>query len=143
MRSKRVISVLLSMVFLFSAGSILLAQEEEQGNVFAMTFLKVQREDRDEYFKLWEREVLSIEKQIDEFLSLKVFTHWWGPDWNVVVIREFKDLASIEKAFEKEAELFKKKYPDEKEREEITKKLGKYLNGHFDAIVREVPKLRK
>lgn len=145
MRPTSVVSVLLSMVFLFSAGySIVLAQEqEEEGNVFTITFLKVPREEMDEFINLWEKEFFSLEKQIGEVLSYKVLTHWWGPDWSVMVTREYKDLASMEKSFQKLEELQKKKYPDEKEREKITKSILRYFNGHFDAIVREVPKLRK
>jgi hypothetical protein len=121
----------------------LLAQEEEEGNVFAIMFLKIPREEMDEFINLWDKEMLAFEKQIDEILSHRVFTHWWGPDWSVMVIREFKDLASMEKSLKKIAELAEKKYPDEKERKKINNSILRYYNGHFDAIVTEVPKLRK
>ena len=144
MKSKRYITVLLSMVFLLSTGSILLAQEEEeQGNVFTISTFKVRFDQVDEVLDLWEKEFKPIAEQNDLIKSVKVFRHLWGPDWTIVIIREYENFAAISSAQEKSNELRKKKYPDKKKRDEIMKKNQSYLLGHTDAIVREVPKLRK
>ena len=56
---------------------------------------------------------------------------------------EYKDFAALQKVFEREDELYMKKFPDEKERKNITDKFDEYMIGHTDAIVIEKPKLGK
>ena len=80
----------------------------------------------------------------NEFLiSRKVFTHRWGPDWNIVIIMEFEDLASIDKYQKRNQELRKKMHPDKTERDKIAKQLQELRLAHTDVIVIEIPKLRK
>lgn len=77
----------------------------------------------------------------------RFFTHIWGPDWTVVNITEYESFADIAKAGERFDELWEKKYPDEDDwkakRDEFMGEVVTYWQGHTDAIVREVPGLRK
>lgn len=124
-------------------GQNILAQEEEIGNVFAISTWKVGFDKVSEVLDNWEKEFKPITAENEFVLSQKIMTHLWGPDWNIVVITEYKDFASIEKAQQRFNEIFEKKYPEKSKRDEIQKKNRSYFKGHDDAIVREVPKLRK
>jgi hypothetical protein len=124
-------------------GQNIFAQEEETGNVFAISTWKVGFNKVSEVLDNWEKEFTPIAAENEFILSQKTFTHLWGPDWNLVVITEYQDLASIEKAQQKFNELFEKKYPEKSKQDEVMKKMRSYFRGHDDAIVREVPKLRK
>ncbi len=56
---------------------------------------------------------------------------------------EYKNLKNIEIADNKFDELYEKKYPDKSERDKLRDRRWKYWNNHFDAIVRDIPKLSK
>jgi len=142
MKSKRIIIVLLSITFF--ASSILHAQEQEvKGHVFTIQTLKVRFNDMHEYLKFWGQEWKPLSEQNEFILSQRVFTHLWGPDWTVITIDEYEDFSAIGKAQEKYNELWKNKYPDKAERNKRSKKFSDYVQAHTDAIVIEVPKLRK
>jgi len=145
MKSKMsVVSVLLIMVLLFSTGSILFAQEKkEQGNVFCISTYKVPFAKLDGFLSLWEKHVKPRVKQNEYLLSQRIFTHLYGPDWTVVVLKEYEDFAGIELSSTRDKEIFKELYPDKEERDEINLEFDNSFIGHTDAIVREVPKLRK
>jgi hypothetical protein len=138
------ISILVTLLFIFMGKTSLISQEqEEDAHVFAIVFYKIPFNELDEFTSFHEKEVQAIDRQIDEILSIKVFRHYWGPEWSIMEILEFKDLASMENAMEKRQELRNKRYPNKKDMEEFNKKRRDFLNGHFDALVREVPELRK
>ena len=142
MKSKIIIFVLLSIIFI--ANSVLSAQEqEEKGHIFTIQTWKVRFNDIHEYLKFWEQEWKPLSEQNEFILSQKVFTHIWGPDWTVITIEEYEDFSAIGKAQEKSNELWKNKYPDKAERNKRDKKFSDYVQAHTDAIVIEVPKLRK
>ena len=144
MESKIFVYALLGMVLLVAGGSIVFAQEEEeQGHVFTISTFKVSFGKLDEYLELWDKESTPLIKKNEFILSHRVFTHSYGPDWNIVVITEYENLSAIESANKKSKELFKEKYPDEDKLDEIYKQFGSYILAHTDAIVRERPKLRK
>jgi hypothetical protein len=82
-------------------------------------------------------------KQNEYLLSQRIFTHLYGPDWTVVVLKEYEDFAGIELSSTRDKEIFKELYPDKEERDEINLEFDNSFIGHTDAIVREVPKLRK
>jgi len=142
MKSFSCLSVLLAFVLILSMPAFTQEQEED-AHVYSITFLQVPFEQLDEFIEFHEKEVLSITKQVDEILSIKVYRHWWGPEWSIMEIQEFKDLSSMEIGLQKVQELRKKKYPDKNDLDKLLKKRRTYLNGHFDAIVREVIELRK
>ena len=142
MKLKKFIFVLLGMIFI--ANNVLLAQEqEEKGHVFTMSTYKVRSGDLDEYLKFREQEWHPLTEQNEFILSKKVLRHLWGPDWRVMIIEEYENFADIAKAQEKYDELWKNKYPDKAERDKKEKKWSNYELAHTDAIVMEVPKLRK
>jgi hypothetical protein len=141
---KRILTLVLVLSFSLSLFSLIYAQEEaEVGTVFTMTFLNIPRENMDEFRGLWEKDIYSLEKQIEEILSIKYYVHWWGPEWNVLIMTEYKTLADMEIADKKYDELYEKKYPDKIERDKIRDQRRIYWNNHFDAIVRNIPKLSK
>jgi hypothetical protein len=141
---KKSLSISLSLVLILMLSLSVLAQEkEEQGNVFAIMTNKVGFDKLDKVLELWEKEWKPLYTQNEYVKSVRVFTHMWGSDWTIVVIAEYESLAALEKAQERQQELSKEKYPDETKRKEIAAKIQSYFTGHFDNIVREVPKLRK
>ena len=56
---------------------------------------------------------------------------------------EYKDFVALQKVFEKEDELYMEKFPDEKDREQISDEFSEYTISHTDAIVIEKPNLGK
>lgn len=141
---KRIIFISICMVFILSASTILPAQEkEETPPVFSISTWKVRFDKIEEFLNLWEKESLPLIKQNEFIKSFRVCTHLWGPDWTVVSIAEYESFSAIEDSQKKSSELFKKKYPDKAKRDEVWKKMRSLIMGHTDAIVEEVPKLRK
>ncbi|MCH7676556.1 hypothetical protein IH879_16645 [candidate division KSB1 bacterium] len=144
MKLKQSILFTLTLTFLTVTSSFVLAQEqEEEGHVFTISTWKVKFGQVNKYLDLL-KEFRHPEVEQNEFLiSRKVFRHHWGPDWNIVIIQEFEDLASIDKYQKRNQELRKKMHPDKTERDKIAKQLQELRLAHTDAIVTEVPKLRK
>ena len=118
-------------------------EQEEEGNVFAISTWKLRFDQVSDFLEIMEKEMKPIYTQNEHIISLKVFTHLWGEDWMIVTITEYESMAEIEAAQKKSSELLKQKYPDEKERGELSDKRRKLIMGHTDNIVREVPNLRK
>ena len=118
-------------------------EQEEEGNVFAISTWKLRFDQVDDFLEILEKESKPIYMQNEHVKSLKVLTHLWGEDWTVVMISEYESMAEIEAAQKKSAELFKQKYPDENKRNEVNDQRRKLIMGHTDNIVREVPNLRK
>ncbi len=118
-------------------------EQEEEGNVYAISTWKIRFDQIDDFLEFMEKETKPIYTQNEHVISMKVFTHLWGEDWTVVMIAEYESMAGIEAAQKKATELIKQKYPDEKKRKEVNDKRRKMIMGHTDNIVREVPNLRK
>ncbi|MGX7667498.1 hypothetical protein [Flavobacterium pedocola] len=100
-----------------------------------------------------EKEFNESQKEIYDNLILKndilkayfAYTHAWGSN-NMEFVEVFAvdNLGDLEKAWEKDEELFKAKWKDEKAREAFSKKVDKYFTGqHGDYIYRSVPELFK
>jgi hypothetical protein len=60
-----------------------------------------------------------------------------------VTITEYATLADIEKAFNRDGELEKQAWPDQKKRDDFNKKMAGYFTHHKDAIFSGLPKLSK
>ena len=97
-------------------------EQEEEGNVYAISTWKIRFDQRDDFLEIMEKEAKPIYTQNEHVISMKVFTHLWGEDWMVVVIGEYESMAGIEAAQKKATELFEQKYPDEKKRKEVNDK---------------------
>ena len=144
MKLKQSILFTFTLTFLALTSSFVLAQEqEEQGHVFTISTYKVKFGQVNKYLDLLKEFNQSRAEQNEFLISQKVFTHRWGPDWNIVTIREFEDFASIDKWQKRNQELRIKMYPDKTERDKISMQINELRLAHTDAIVTEVPKLRK
>ena len=142
MNWKHSVIFMLCLTFFLSFFSICFAQEEEEkGNMFYMVMIKVKSGKVNKYLELYERTATAKDNEF--IISEKVFHHRTGPEWSILIMFEYKDFATLQKLFEREDELYMKKYPDEKERKNITDRLDGYTIGHTDAIVIEKPKLGK
>ena len=106
-----------------------------------MVMIKIKPGKVGKFLELFEK--TNTAKDNEFLISEKVFTHRTGPEWSILLMREYKDFAAVQKAFEREDELDKEKFPDEKEREKIFDELNEYRISHTDAIVIENPKLGK
>jgi hypothetical protein len=126
MSSRKSLLVLLIAAFLLSSGSFLFAQDkEEKGHVYTISTWKIQPNKIEEVLKVWEEEFKPINDQDEHLLSIKFFRHYYGPDWSVMIVAEYENLAAIEKSDENFNKLFEEKYPDKEKREEIFSKVGK------------------
>jgi hypothetical protein len=139
---KRTFFISLVMVFMLSVSSLLFAQEEkEKPNFVTISTYKVRFDQIGKFLELWEKYTLPVVKEIDFIKSHRVFTHYWGPDWTVLLIMEYESFDAIDAAQGKMGELLKEKNPEEYQ--EINKKMRSLILGHTDAIVTEVKELRK
>jgi hypothetical protein len=134
-------TTLLAILLCFCLLSPVSAQKEENGNLFYMVMIKIKPGKVGKYLELFEK--TNTAKDNEFLISEKVFTHRTGPEWSILLMREYKDFAAVQKAFEREDELNKEKFPDEKEAEKIFDELFEYRISHTDAIVIENPKLGK
>jgi len=134
--------ILLISLFVLFANVTIMAQEQE-GNIFTISTWKIRFDQLDDFLDIMEKEMKPIYTQNEYIKSYRVFRHYWGEDWLVVVIAEYENMGAIEAADKKSDELLKKKYPDEKKLKEMQDKRRKMIMGHTDNIVREVPNLRK
>ena len=148
MRKMTVLFVLsLAVLFLFSfQNNTAYAQQEERHIFWIQTWKTVMPEDG----SAAERDSLLLERfeavtmKNDKILSVKNLRHYWGSnnrDW--VIIREYRSWEDFAAYEEINQELFRSKWPDEKERAEFNRKLGKYFPRHSDEVYRELPKFRK
>ena len=87
----------------------------------------------------------NVVKKNEYILSHKEYTHWFtGNNRDYMVIEEYKDFDSMEKSFERNTELEKLAWPDEKKAKEFFDKMGGYFeNWHGDALYRTNPALTK
>ena len=139
---KRTVFISLGMVFMLLVGSLLFAQEEkEKPNFVVVSTYKVRFDQIEKFLGLWEKYTLPVMKENEFVKSFRVFTHYWGPDWTVLLIVEYESFEAIHAAQGKMNELLKEKYPDEYQ--DVVNKVRSMILGHTDAIVTEAKKLRK
>ena len=136
-------AVLLLFPFQYNAAY---AQQEERHVFLVQTWKAVIPEggsaaERDSLLLEWFE---AVTMKNDKILSVKELRHYYGGnshDW--VAILEFKsweDFAAFQKINQ---ELFRSKWPDEKERADVNRMFRKYFPSHTDKIYRELPKFRK
>ena len=142
MNWKHSVIYMLCLTLILSFVSINFAEEEDdKGNMFYMVMIKVKQGKINKYLELYEKTTTAKDNEF--IISEKVFHHRTGPDWSILIMFEYKDFASLQKVFEREEELYMEKYPDEKDREQISNEFDEYTISHTDAIVIEKPKLGK
>ena len=134
------------MVILFLISG-LLAQDGEKGHYFTITTWKVSvPEDgsRAEFNQMMQDWTDKITRKNDKVISEKIMTHASGHDSrDLVIITEYASWNDIESAQEKQNELLKAAWPEEKDRKELFKNFGRYFVMHSDEIYEELPSLRK
>jgi hypothetical protein len=150
-KNKTLVGIIL-ILFLFSG--LTFAQEkaekakeekvkEEKPLIVTFSTYKVPFNQLGDFLKMMGEITLPIIKEIDCVKGYRVFRHYWGPDWTVLIMMEFESMAAIEKFSAKQQEMMAKKYPDKEELEKIQTKFLKMWKGHTDAITVEVPGIRK
>jgi hypothetical protein len=140
---KYFLSISLTLLFFLATAQPVLAQEEEDGNVFAISTYKIPFNKIDHVISMWEKNWKPIYSQNEHIKSLRVMRHLWGSDWTLVVMMEYESLGAMEDAQKRGDELRKEKYPNEDEWKAVIEEMQGYIMGHFDELVQEVPKLRK
>ena len=72
------------------------AQEEENGNLFYMVMIEIKPGKVGKYLELYEK--TNTAKDNEFLISEKVFTHRTGPEWSILLMREYKDFTAVQKA---------------------------------------------
>lgn len=87
----------------------------------------------------------NVVKKNDKILSHREYAHYFtGSSQDYLIIQEYKDMASMEDAFEISTELEKKAWPDATQRKEFMDAMGSYFeNWHGDGLYHSNPKLSK
>ena len=129
------IGFLLTVVLAFSG--MLYAQEEEPHVFIIVTWESLNPEDGsnaefDSLRAIWTENAINK----NEFIVNEIrMTHLYGSNSSdYVVITEHKSFADIEKAANRNDELFREFMPDDKEREEYFDAIFKYFGNHSDEI---------
>ena len=139
MLSKNFIVLFLFALIFLSTGSF----SQDQGHLYTMTMITIPNDQMSEFLKFYETEGKPMDAQNEHILSVKIFTHAWGPSWKLCMVNEYKDWDGFLAADKRGDEIFEKTYPDSTKRVEIGKKWGGYLDNHTDAIVMDHPNLQK
>ena len=128
---------------IFVLASLVSAQDDKpKGHVVSMSYYNIKYDMIDEYMEYLE-ENKQLWDKVDEILSVRVLRHWWAGDWNVVIIREWKSLTSMETGLEQVSKLTKEKYPDKEVRQKRFNKAMSMVMSHWDDICRDVISLTK
>ena len=124
----------------------LIAQEaaEEKSNIFTVSTYQWPFSNLEEIFAIMEENQELVE-QNEYIVSRKVLTHNWGGKFSVMIIAEYASWADIEKAQDRDDELFEAKYPDEEDRKARGEKFTALAGhgAHTDNILSENAKLSK
>ncbi len=118
------------------------------GNIAEFTYLKMKHVDggsavkRDSLLAIYNTNVTDKNEYI---LSHHEYRHYYTPNsTDYVMIDEYKDLASMEKANEMISQLEEKAWPDKMKREAFMDAMNAYFeNWHGDGIFTTNPKLSK
>jgi len=118
------------------------------GNVAGFTYLKLKQVEggtgakRDSLIAIYNANVVNKNEFI---LSHREYRHFYTPsNTDYVIVEEFKDLASMEKAAEMTTQLEEKAWPDKMKREAFMNSMNAYFeNWHGDGIFSSNTKLSK
>ena len=117
--------------------------QSSSNHIYEMNYLTIPAEQIDDFLKFYEEYGKPLDSQNEYVLSVKVFTHVFGPSWNVAFLTEYKDFDAFTKGRTRGDELFEKMFTDKTKMTEISNKFAKYLTGHTDALVLDHPELSK
>ena len=129
------IGFLLTVALAFSG--MLYAQEEEPHVFTVVTWESVNPEggsiaERDSLTAIWTENVV---KKNEFIVKQTIMTHMWGSNSSdYVIITEHKSFTDIEKASNRNTELFREFMPDDEERAENFEVVFKYFGNHSDEI---------
>ena len=140
-------NLVLLVVLVFSLTGTMLSQDN-RGNIMVVTTFETKSNpdgsvaEFDSLNRLFTDKVL---KKNDLILSAKTVRHLWGHNnRDFVVMYEVKNWADVEKANEKNNELFEKVWSTKESRKEYNKKWNAYFTGkHSDEIYQEIKSGRK
>jgi hypothetical protein len=118
-------------------------QKEEESHVFTVSTYKVQFHNIDRILESWEKTWKPIYTKNEHVKSVRVFTHFWGSDWSIMMITEYESFSAIEDGLKRGEEIRKEMFPDDEQWQATLTELQKMGLGHTDDIVTEVPSLRK
>ena len=140
---KFVVGIVVTMML--CVGSPVWAQEEteEKGNVFNVATYKIQFQNLDRMFELWEEYWKPVNAKNEYVTSMRVFTHLYGSDWQVLMVTEYESLSAMEAANKRAEEIRKELFPEDDQWQEMLAEVQGLFLGHTDNIVVEVPNLRK
>jgi hypothetical protein len=118
------------------------------GNVAGFTYLKMKHVDggsgvkRDSLIAIYNANVTNKNEYV---LSHREYRHFYTPNsTDYVIVEEYKDLASMEKANEMTAQLEDKAWPDKMKKQAFLDAMNAYFeNWHGDGIFTTNPKLSK
>ncbi|MEJ2636376.1 MAG: hypothetical protein P8184_13935 [Calditrichia bacterium] len=140
---KRIIAAVFAMVLISMLIQVhKIYAQDMKGHIFVVTTHHTlmpqdgSEQERDAMLK----ELFEVDKNNPKVISSRELRHYYGNDshdW--VVITEYANWQDIDEANKISDELYKKKWPDKKERDAFFKKLGKYFAGHSDEIYQELP----
>lgn len=117
---------------------------DQPGHIFTVTMLKIEPSRIGEFLDFWQKEFVPLEKNIPEILSSKVLQHRWGPsDYMVLVIHEYRDLASVEKAQKQQEGAIQRAAAVDPQAGEAFKKFQSFVPGHVDYIMFAADRVRK
>jgi hypothetical protein len=139
---KQILVVIVTALLVVVAPQAQSEEQENSGSVYTISVFTLKPGAVDEYLSARQQTQPMILQ--NEFIkSRKVFRHYWGPEWSVMVITEYASMADIERASARTRELYHTAYPDEEEFKRRNDLLHGLQIGHDDAIVKEVPGLGK
>jgi len=144
---KLLISVIMVTVIMICSSPEIWAQAPT-GNVAGFTYLKMKHVEggtpakRDSLIAIYNANVTNKNEYV---LSHHEYRHFYtGSSTEYVVIEEYKDMASMEKASEMTTQLEEKAWPDKMKREAFMNSMNAYFeNWHGDGIFSSNTKLSK
>ena len=139
---------LIILTFLASLLPLTLYAQNNQGSVFSVQtrYLDHQLDstERSALMALLKEYHLKVTMKNEFVKSERNMYHFWSVDSReVVTITEFANWSAIEKSGDRDEELEKAAWPDERQRSEFMKKMQGYFTHHKDALYNGMQELTK
>ncbi len=109
---------------------------EPSGHIIVITMFKIPLGQVSDFMNYWETVFVPLEKEDPDLISSTVMRHRYGPtDYSVMLIQEFKDLASVEASRNREEGPLLQRQASDPKAAEIMKKFTDFVNGHVDYVL--------